>query len=227
VASGGLDSTTVATMLKRQGREVGLIHFRYRCRAEEREVEAIQTVAETLNVPLEIVDLGNLFDEVIQGSNLVEDNPDITDGEAGAEFAHEWVPARNFVMLSIATAYAEAHDYDTVASGINLEEAGAYPDNEMAFVRRVGETLPYATSADSHVEIEMPVGNLMKHEIVRLGLDADAPLDDCWSCYEAGERHCGNCGPCYMRQTAFAINEAEDPLTYQTDLEDQETRLIE
>jgi len=190
-------------------------------------VAAIQTVADTLNLPLEIVDLGNLFDEVIQGSNLVEDNPDITDGEAGAEFAHEWVPARNLVMLSIATAYAEAHGYDSVASGINLEEAGAYPDNEMEFVRRFADTLPFATSADSHVEVEMPVGNLMKHEIVRLGLDTDAPLDDCWSCYEDAEYHCGNCGPCYMRQTAFRINETPDPLTYQTGLDESEHRLIE
>jgi len=226
IASGGLDSTTVATLLKRQGRDVGLIHFRYRCRAEEAEVEAIKTVAETLNVPLEIVDLGDLFSEVIQGSPLTDADAESAEGESGAEFAHEWVPARNLVMLSIATSYAEAHGYDSVASGINLEEAGAYPDNEMEFIRRFSDTLPYATSADSHVEVEMPVGNLMKHEIVRLGLDADAPLSDCWSCYDAGEHHCGDCGPCYMRQTAFDINDAEDPLTYKTDLENNE-RLIE
>lgn len=214
VASGGLDSTVVASMLAAQGRDVGLIHFRYRCRAEEREVRAVREVAERLGVPLEVVDLGNLFSEVIQGSPLTEVDPEIADGESGAEFAHEWVPARNLVMLSLAVAYAEAHGYDTVASGINLEEAGAYPDNEMEFVNRVAATLPYATSADAHVEIEMPVGNLMKHEIVAEGLEVDAPLDVCWSCYNAGEHHCGSCGPCFMRQTAFEINDAEEVIPY-------------
>jgi 7-cyano-7-deazaguanine synthase len=227
VASGGLDSSTVATTLVRDGRDVGLVHFQYRCRAEVREREAVETVADTLDVPLEVVDLGGLFDEVIGGSPLLADDGELADTDTGARLAHEWVPARNLVMLSVATAYAEAHGYDTVASGINLEEAGAYPDNEMAFIDRFAAVLPYATGPDARVTVEMPVGNLTKHEIVRLALDVDAPLADCWSCYEGGERHCGTCGPCYMRQTAFAINDATDPLAYESALDEDGRRLAE
>jgi 7-cyano-7-deazaguanine synthase in queuosine biosynthesis len=33
-----------------------------------------------------------------------------------------------------------------------------------------------------------------------------------WSCYESGLAHCGSCGPCMMRKTAFAMNGAVDPV---------------
>ena len=54
----------------------------------------------------------------------------------------------------------------------------------------------------------------MKWEIVKLGLEVNAPLDLCWSCYEAGELHCGHCGPCFMRRTAFEINGVPEVIKY-------------
>lgn len=60
----------------------------------------------------------------------------------------------------------------------------------------------------------MPVGNMMKHEIVQLGHQLGAPLDKTWSCYRAGELHCGTCGPCYMRRKAFKINGLPEVIRY-------------
>lgn len=79
---------------------------------------------------------------------------------------------------------AEAYGFDAIASGINLEEAGAYPDNEMEFVRMFSRLVPYAVGPNKKVEVLMPVGNLVKHEIVKLGVQIDAPLHLTWSCYE-------------------------------------------
>lgn len=62
----------------------------------------------------------------------------------------------------------------------------------------------------------MPVGNLVKHEIVKMGLQIGAPLHLTWSCYEGGDKHCGKCGPCYMRKTAFEINGVKDPVEYES-----------
>ena len=217
IASGGLDSTTVAKVMQDEGYEVELLHFTYGARAEDSEVEAIEAIADRLGTPLTFMPT-DFMRTIVGGSKLTDTGGDveIADGEAGAEFAIEWVPARNFVMLAIATAYAEAHDHDVIALGNNLEEAGAYPDNEMEFINRIEDALPYATSADKHVRIEQPVGNLMKHEIVSLGLDHDAPLDLTWSCYEDGELHCGDCGPCFMRKTAFEIADRDEVIDYET-----------
>jgi 7-cyano-7-deazaguanine synthase len=214
VCSGGLDSVTVAAQAVRQGKQVTLLHFLYRCRAEEREVAAVKAVAERLGCEYLLVDT-DIFKRVIGGSPLTRTGDKVADGEAGAEFAHEWVPARNLIMLSIAVGIAESKGYGTILLGNNLEEAGAYPDNEMIFIDKLREVLPYATQVDRHVDIEMPVGNLMKHEIVRLGLDIGAPLDLTWSCYEGGEKHCGKCGPCFMRRTAFKMNDEPEVIEYE------------
>ncbi len=219
VCSGGLDSTVATKVMMDRGFDVTLLHFKYRHRAERREAESIGLIADTLGCGLMTVDTA-LFKEVIGHSRLTETYGAVVtegEGEAGAEFAHEWVPARNLIFLSIAVGIAEAQDFGTVVLGNNLEEAGAYPDNEMIFIEKLNEVLPYATNYQKRVRLEMPVGNLMKREIVKLGVEIDAPLEYTWSCYEGGEMHCGICGPCYMRRTGFRINGLKDPVKYQAD----------
>ena len=212
VCSGGLDSVVAATYVKRHlGLDTALIHFRYGSRAEDREVVAVQAVAQALGVPCTIFPLLVYKPE---DSPLLRADSAIAGGEAGAEFAHEWVPARNLLLLSVATAFAEANGFDTIALGNNLEEAGAYPDNEPEFIARFSDLLPFATGDGKRVGIIQPVGNLMKHEIVALGHQLEAPMHLTWSCYRAGPVHCGTCGPCYMRRKAFEINKLPEVIPY-------------
>lgn len=216
VASGGLDSTVVAAWARAQGYAVTLLHVLYQCRAEAREVAAVRAIASRLGAEARLVET-DLFVRTIGHSRLTNTKDAITtegDGVAGAEFAHEWVPARNLVLLSLATALADAEGFDTILLGNNLEESGAYPDNEQAFIHALNTALPFATQANRQVRISMPVGHLMKHEIVKLGVELGAPLDVTWSCYEGGAAHCGVCGPCYMRRVAYAMNGLTDPMPY-------------
>lgn len=126
IASGGLDSTTAATYLLRQGYDVTLLHFNYGHRAETQEDRAVRRIVEFLGVPL--LEINMDFFRVVRHSPLLGDgeiNRIDRGREGGAEFAHEWVPARNFVFIALATAIAEAYGFDYIATGINLEEAGA------------------------------------------------------------------------------------------------------
>lgn len=216
VCSGGLDSVVAATWAIRSGFDVTLVHFRYGSRAEGPEVSAIWKVAAELGVGLWIRHL-DVYEPT--DSPLLQADSKIAGGEEGAEFAHEWVPARNLVMLAHATAMAEAKGFNTLILGNNLEEAGAYPDNEPEFIAKFNDLLPFAVGDGKRLEVIMPVGNLMKHEIVALGHQLGAPLDKTWSCYRAGEQHCGTCGPCYMRRTAFEINGLEEVITYANEKE--------
>ena len=223
IASGGLDSTTAAAHLIKQGYEVALLHFNYGHVAEGPENRAVREIARFLNVSLIEVDMD--FFRVVRHSPLLGDGEinRVDEGREGAEFAHEWVPARNFVFIALTTAIAKAYGYDYIATGINLEESGAYPDNEMEFIRLLNKVLPYAVGPNKHVELLMPVGHLVKHEIVKLGLEVGAPLHLTWSCYDKGPKHCGRCGPCYMRRWAFKINGVRDPVEYDlpTEVEDE------
>src|SRR5690606_19554476 len=105
VHSGGLDSTVAATLAKNRGDDVTLLHFRYRCRAERKEVEAVQKIAAALGCGTMFIDT-ELFKTVIGHSKLTDTQEQLVverGGEASAEYAHEWVPARNLIMLAIAT----------------------------------------------------------------------------------------------------------------------------
>ena len=175
---------------------------------------AVTAIAEHLGCETIFVDMADLFGNVIGGSPLTNTGDTIADGEAGAEYAFEWVPARNLIMLSVATGIAEAHGFGTLALGNNMEEAGAYPDNEQEFIRLLNDVMPYATADSKRVNIEMPVGAFVKHEIVKYGNEVNAPIGLSWSCYNDGEVHCGKCGPCYMRRHAHEMHNLVDPTQY-------------
>lgn len=214
VCSSGLDSTIAATYAKKVlGCEIRLMHFLYGCRAEQNEKVRIPRIAEALECDHVYVQM-DVFKNIIGHSRLTETASSVVkdrDGEVGAELALEWVPARNLIMLSVATGYAEANGFDTIVIGNNLEEAGAFPDNEMIFIEKFNEILPYAVNVNKKVKVVMPVGNLMKHEIVRLGSEMEAPVELTWSCYEGGVEPCGSCGPCFMRRVGFEMNNLQDP----------------
>jgi 7-cyano-7-deazaguanine synthase len=210
VASSGLDSTVTAAILMEHGYEVCLLHFQYGCKATNSEYTAVQKIAETMRCGFMM--MGAPYSIMTKTSPLLTGEKEIAGGVAGAEYAHEWVPARNLVFLSLAIAFAESDGYGVVALGNNLEEAGAYPDNEEQMTYLMDKVSDYAVGPGKRVKVLSPVGRLMKHEIVRRGIELGAPLHLTWSCYRGGERHCGRCGPCFMRREAFRRCGAVDPV---------------
>lgn len=220
VLSGGLDSTTVlAEQVRFRGSEnVAAVHLSYGCHANDRELRAVTQICQELDVDLHLLTTDAF--EAIGGSTLLQGSgSDAVSGQAGSEYAHEWVPARNLIMSSLAVGLAETEGYDYIALGNNLEESGAYPDNEQEFIRALNEVLPNAVQEGRRVQFIEPVGNMMKHEIVQRGLEIGAPLHLTYSCYRGEEMHCGRCGPCFMRHNAFRMNNARDPLPYQQEVE--------
>lgn len=220
VLSGGLDSTTVlADQVRYRGAEnVAAMHLSYGCHATGRELRAVKEICNRLGVDLHLLETDAF--EAIGGSTLLRGSgADAVSGQAGSEYAHEWVPARNLIMAALAVGMAESKGFDYIALGNNLEESGAYPDNEQEFIRALNQVLPNAVQEGRRVQFIEPVGHLMKHEIVKRGLEIGAPLDLTYSCYRGGDMHCGTCGPCFMRHNAFRMNGAVDPLPYEQEVE--------
>ena len=226
ICSGGLDSTAVAAYACHvyKPENVTLIHYRYGCIAETKETQCVRQIAEYLKCNLDFIDVNLSF--MNNNSALFGPEDDIHKGIEGSEYAYEWVPARNLIMLSLAVGYAEANKFTNIYLGTNLEEGGAYPDNENQFIKDFDSCLYGAVQNGVKVKIHTPVGNLMKHEIVAFGNKYNAPFKYTWSCYKKGDKPCGQCGPCFMRRTAFRRNGLEDPLEYPKDMKFDEVEDI-
>lgn len=212
-ASSGLDSTVAASWAIRNGYKITLLHFDYNCRAHGKEKKAIKDIANSFNCEL-ITIKADFFKDVLGGSRLYDGSEITKEDNKGAELAIEWVPARNLIFMSIAAGYCEAKGIDYIILGGNLEESGAYADNELIFQRKFADLLPNSLNLQNRVQVLTPVANLMKREIVELGLSLNAPLHLTWSCYESGEKHCGKCGPCFMRKTAFKMLNIPEVIEY-------------
>ena len=217
ICSGGLDSTTAAAHARYiDTRDVTLLHFRYGCRAERCETHAVQNIANTLGARAVFWQIEWL--KRLGNSRLTVPNTEITAGKAGAEYPHEWVPARNLLFLAHTAAFCDAEQIESIYMGLNLEEGAVYPDNTIEFYQRAEQLLQFATLV--RPRIEMPLARMMKWQIVRHAHDISAPIQLSWSCYRDGPLHCGRCGPCYMRRTAHRMLHLIDSIEYESDMED-------
>ena len=220
IISGGLDSTVAATMACQHSPEVHFLHFHYGQRAEQAEYKAVQNIAAFLrrahnaNIVENYIDLS--FLKTLGGSTLTEHHLPLAHGERGIETAHEWVPARNLVMASMAAAYCDRHDIREIALGTNREESAVYNDNSSEFHDALNRTLALCTR--SRPVIRARLEHMMKHHIYAAGRKLSAPIHLSWSCYDSGDAtdglHCGVCDPCLLRKTTATMNNMRDCISY-------------
>lgn len=206
VLSGGLDST-VATAYYSNKYEIHAITFNYGQRSAEMEIKSAEAVCEKLGIEHSVIDLPWLKKLGKSALTSDEDVPELKIDELDSkEICDEtarkvWVPGRNVVFTAIATSFAEALNAEKIIVGWDLEEAATFPDNSKEFLDAFNNVLEIGTLEG--VKIEAPVINMSKTEIVKLGMDIDAPMDLSYSCYMGGEEPCGTCESCMRRIRAF------------------------
>jgi len=200
VFSGGLDSTTLLYHLIALGHEVKAISFDYGQR-HRKELDAASTIAKLLEIHHRIVNVSGLAE--IFGSNaLTDDSVEVPHGAYTPETMQVTVvPNRNMIMLAIATGWAIAGGYDSVAFGAHSGEYTPYPDCQPAFVAAINS----ATHVCDNIPIEVlaPFVRWSKGDIARRGMELHVPFDLTWSCYEGAEIPCGKCSTCVDREKAF------------------------
>ena len=75
----------------------------------------------------------------------------------------------------------------------------------------VNEVIRAGTRPETDIKIETPLIYLKKSDIVKKGVELNAPLHLTWSCYRGGERPCGTCDSCVLRAKGFAEAGTTDP----------------
>ncbi len=215
--SGGMDSAVCLT-LAAADYDVYALHFSYGQRTEQRELSSARAVAEILAVrqflPLRL----DLF-RLIGGSALTDANIPVPLAppaeKIGQHIPVTYVPFRNAHFLSAAVSWAEVLGAKKIFIGAVEQDSSGYPDCRPAYYSAFNQLIRTGTR-DGDIEIATPLIHLKKSEIVRLGLDRNAPFASTWSCYSGEDLACGVCDSCVLRLRAFAAVGTTDPIPYRT-----------
>jgi 7-cyano-7-deazaguanine synthase len=211
VLSGGLDSTVCMALADSEGAEPPLaLTFDYGQR-HRTELDRAAGVAGHYRSDHLVVRIDT---SAWGGSALTDPTIDVPIDGSGGGIPVTYVPARNSIFLSVALGVAEARQLDAVWMGVNAIDYSGYPDCRPEFIeafRGVAATGQKRGVEGHPIAIRTPLIESTKSEIVRLGLDLDAPLHLTWSCYLGGLRPCGACDACVLRARGFAQAGADDP----------------
>jgi 7-cyano-7-deazaguanine synthase len=125
-----------------------------------------------------------------------------------------YVPFRNGIFLSIATAIAEKHGAEALFIGVVEEDSSGYPDCRESYIEAMERAVNLGTRDETRIAIRMPLVHLTKADIVAEALRRDVPLEHTWSCYQDNDRACGVCDSCRLRLKGFEEAGATDPIRY-------------
>lgn len=207
--SGGLDSTTLVWELKDKF-ELYTISFNYG-QKHKKELDTVKKLSEKYNINNIQVDLTSIT-PLISSSSLTS-NKDVPHGMYDSKnMLQTVVPARNLIMLSIASGYAINNKIDNIFYAPHSGDHDIYDDCRKEFIDGLNNTIYNGYKSLSTPKIIAPFLKITKGEIVELGLKNKTPYNDTWSCYEGRDRPCLKCGTCVERTEAFLYNRTPDPL---------------
>lgn len=176
--SGGLDSTTLLYDLKQQGHLIHCLLFDYRQRHKQ----------ELLWAKHHCLRMGVQF--------TVMDLP-----ELGGLTEQSWiVPNRNATFLSVAVNLACRAKAEAVTIGCNLDDAEMFPDCRPVFIEAMNKAVQ---AAGYDVEICAPYLQKRKWEIGAIAKDLGVAFDSIWTCYQGGQKPCGECPACQKLKLAI------------------------
>ena len=214
LVSGGMDSCVTAAIAREENTEVAFLHVSYGQRTEARERRAFVDLADSFKIKKRLaVSIESL--KAIGGSSLTDEGIPVSSADlTSPEIPTSYVPFRNAHMLAIATSWAETMRARRIYIGAVAEDSSGYPDCRPEFYYAFQGAIDAGTKPDTRIEIVTPVIKMSKADIVRRGLELDAPLELTWSCYGAEDLACGQCDSCALRLRAFYQAGVTDPIAY-------------
>lgn len=219
--SGGLDSTTCLAIAKNEGFTPVALSFRYGQR-HTNELDCAAAIAQSAGVEHLIADIDLA---AFGGSALVDESIAIPKHDSVDDLSADgvpvtYVPARNTIFLSFATAVAETRGAYDVYIGVNAVDYSGYPDCRPEFIKAFEAMANLATREGvegRRLRIRTPLIDLTKAQIIQRGIALGVDYGVTQSCYDpsAGGGACGRCDACLLRARGFAEAGVEDPTRYE------------
>ena len=214
LVSGGMDSCVTAAIAAGRSDDLAFLHISYGQRTEARERKAFNDLADHYGVEKRL-DISIEHLAKIGGSSLTDNSMAVTEADLESiDVPTSYVPFRNANMLAIAVSWAEVIGATAIYIGAVAEDSSGYPDCRPEFYDAFQRTIDTGTKPDTHIAIRTPIIELSKAEIVKKGIELDAPLHLTWSCYRNEELACGTCDSCALRLRGFKNAGVSDPIAY-------------
>ncbi len=207
--SGGLDSLVSLAVCKANNNinvQLGLT-FDYGQKSAMNEIGASRRICEFYGIEHKVITL-DWLKEITNTALVSNINVPVEDFSTKNSAEAVWVPNRNSLFLNIAASFCDSLKYDYIVYGANREEANIFPDNTEEFRSKLTEV--FKTSTLVQPEIVAPLINYDKGDIVKKALELSAPLELVKSCYNSGDKHCGQCESCHYLKKALLANNCSE-----------------
>lgn len=220
IVSGGVDSTTVMSIMRKEGYDIYALSFSYGQR-NYHEIEKVKEAAKDFDVKEHKVI--NIDLRTFGGSALTDDDIDVPEYEQASDVGNKipstYVPARNTIFLSYALGYSEVVRANDIFLGVHATDNTNYPDCRPEYIESFENMANLATKAGvegNRLTIHAPLINKTKSEIISIGLVGGVDYAKTISCYNPSKegRSCGRCLSCVVRLEAFEANGMTDPIEY-------------
>ena len=214
IISGGMDSALSAKIAQQEGYEIIALHFNYGQRTQTKELDSFRKIVDYLGV-LKKYEIDLDFFKQIGASALIDNSLEVPIGGIEDGIPITYVPFRNGIFLSIATAIAEKHQAEAIYIGVVEEDSSGYPDCRDSYILAMQKAINLGTKDETKLEIKMPLVHLKKEQIVQKSLNLGVPLQYTWSCYQNEDKACGVCDSCRLRLKGFEKAKQKDLIDYQ------------
>lgn len=196
LASGGLDSTTLAYWLQEQGKNVLPVFLDYGQHCAEKEWQTLLAVLPPkLLTPIRI-DISGIFSgsksRLIREADLWTEHVEADD---------MYIPYRTLLFFSTAAAVAQTHEITEVYSGfINSNHA-----KELDCSAKFFNDLDALSESVGPVRFVLPFRNKTKSEVTELAKKLSVPIGKTYSCQISSDIPCGACPNCVERINALKV----------------------
>jgi len=208
-----MDSLVTAAIAVRDNDKVCFLHVNYGQRTKDKELECFNNLCAHYHPEKSLVIdmpwLGN-----IGGSALTDQTIEVKDHNGSLQIPQTYVPFRNANFIAAAVSWAEVIRAYRIYIGAVEEDSSGYPDCREIFYMSMQKTIDTGAKNDFNIKLVTPIIHLKKKEIVKLGLELNAPFEYSWSCYKNNYQACGVCDSCHLRLKAFREAGATDPISY-------------
>lgn len=221
--SGGLDSNVLASIYHSLGFTMHHVFVDYGQKSAKKDEAMAREIAKhyggdfhkvTMHLPWLSESSGLVAEEDLEDwDELVTDY--------SSEELNAYVPLRNTFLMSVAGSLCDSLNVPYLSCALDgFEDEDRLPlngttDKHPLYIECMEDAIEEGSRTyhgyGNNFFILAPLMGHTKQDIIRVGLETGADMSISTSCYNGGNKPCGKCSACHVRQEAFASLGMEDP----------------